>query len=169
MKLNLGFESFPYPERYGAASPLSPSVKGKAAKNLSRAQRSYGQGKTTRDVAGDLEAKYKIVEAFYEMEEDFITELIEEKAAMDLDDILTMGTPSMEGMSFKETDKIEERFRRNLSYRRYDGIISGVPTLASLKGVSHLRQRPYAKGSGTRPSFVDTGLYSKSFRVWMEE
>ena len=72
-------------------------------------------------------------------------------------------------MSFEETDKIEQKFRSNLMRQRYDGMISGVPTLASLKGVSHVRSHPYAKANPQRPSFVDTGMYRDSFRAWVEE
>lgn len=169
MKLHLGFENSPYPARYGAASPLSATIKRRKPKTLSKPQQNYGQGKTTGDVSKELEDKYKIVEAFVDMEEDYICDLIEEQAAMDLDEIMTLGEPSKKGMSFTETDKIEKKFRNNLSSRKYDGIISGVPTIASIKGFSHLRQHPYEKGHGSRASFVNTGLYSSSFRAWVEE
>jgi hypothetical protein len=71
-------------------------------------------------------------------------------------------------VSVKETDKIEAKFRQNLSSRKYDGVIPGVPTTAAQRGISHLQQRPYAKRS-SRPSFVDTGMYQRSFRAWVED
>lgn len=169
MKLNLGFEDFPYPARYDAGSPLSASVRKRRPKLLSRPQQTYGQGKTTGQIAAELERRYNIVDTFYAIEEDYIIDLIEEQALMDIDAVMTMEEPSRKGMSFSETDKIERKFRDNLAKRRYDGIIQGVPTLASLRGVSHLKKRPYAKSNASRPSFVDTGLYASSFRAWMEE
>lgn len=170
MKLVLGFESYPYSARYNAESPLTATVKKRRPKVLSRAQEGYGAGKTSGQVAQELEEKYKIVETFYELEEDFIVELIEEQAAMDIEQVMTMAEPSADsGVSFEETDKIEKRFKQNLTSKRYDGLIPGVPTLASLRGVSHLRQHPYAKGNPIRPSFFDTGLYASSFRAWVEE
>ena len=71
-------------------------------------------------------------------------------------------------MSFEETDKIEEKFRRALASRAFDGLIAGVPTTAAQRGVSHKRRHPYAK-RGPRPSFIDTDTYRQSFTVWMEE
>jgi hypothetical protein len=151
MKLHLGFEDRPYVSR--------PSKGGKTP---------YGQGKTTQEVAKELEDRYKIVEAFWEMEQDIFTESLEDAFAEDLEEIMTMKTPSRKGFSFKGTDVIEARFRRNLTSRRYDGVIPGVPTLAAQRGVSHLEQKPYAK-RGSRPSFIDTGRYRQSFRAWVED
>lgn len=168
MKLNLGFEANPYAGRYSASSPLTTTTKKRAPKVLSRPQQAYGQGKTTKEVAEELEAKYSIVETFYELEEDSITDLLEDAFADDIEEIMIGGTPTKTGISDKATDKIEQKFRRNLANQRYDGVISGVPTIASLRGVSHLKQHPYAQRS-LRPSFIDTGLYQRSFRVWIEE
>jgi protein-disulfide isomerase-like protein with CxxC motif len=58
-------------------------------------------------------------------------------------------------MSFTETDKIEQRFKQDLSRRKFDGVIYGVPTKAA--------QRE------SRQSFIKTGRYRNSFKAWMEE
>jgi len=63
---------------------------------------------------------------------------------------------------------LEPRFRRSLSSKRFDGLIRGVPTRAAMKGVSHLRQDPYAQRP-PRPSFIDTSLYQRSFKAWTEK
>jgi hypothetical protein len=88
----------------------------------------------------------------------------------ELNEVLTMETTAtqIKGLSTEETDKIETRFKQNLRRRRYDGVIPGVPTQTSLKGVSHLFMKPYAR-HGFRPSFIDTGLYMNSFRAWVEK
>jgi hypothetical protein len=144
MKLMLGFESI----SYSVAAPIRRRVK-------IRPTKSYGQGKTTSEVSKDLEERYKIVDTFYTMEEDYIIDLIEEQAALDIDEIMTMEAPSNKGVSFTETDKIEERFRQDLSRRKFDGAVYGVPTKAA--------QRE------SRQSFIKTGRYRSSFRAWMEE
>jgi hypothetical protein len=169
LKLHFGFEDYSYETRYEASSPLVHSVKSKRPKVLSRPQQAYGQGKTTAEVAAELEAKYKIVETFWELEEDNFVEMIEDAFVEDIENVMQMSeVKKATGVSVKETDKIEAKFKQNLSSRRYDGMISGVPTLAAQKGVSHLRQHPYAK-RGSRPSFIDTGMYQRSFRAWIED
>jgi hypothetical protein len=135
---------------------------------LTSSQKSYGKGKTTLEVAKELEDKYHIVETFWELEQDNFTERLEEVFAEDIEEVMTMQKPSHKGISVKGTDVIEARFRSNLATHRYDGIISGVPTLAAQRGVSHLEQRPYAK-RGPRPSFIDTAMYQRSFKAWVED
>jgi hypothetical protein len=135
---------------------------------MSRAQHSYGQGKTTVEVAAEIEARFHVVETFWDLEENGIVEMLEDALADDIEDVMAMSKVSRKGISVKETDKIESRFRQNLTARKYDGVISGVPTKASLRGVSHLRQNPYA-ARNSRPSFLDTGMYSRSFRAWVED
>jgi hypothetical protein len=146
MKLHLGFEDRAYP------SQPSPLKRGKSTRPL---KATYGQGKTSREVAKELEDRYKIVEEFWNLEQDIFTESLEEAFAEDLEEIMTMEQPSSKGVSYKGTDAIEARFRRDLRSRRYDNVISGVPTLAAKRG--------------SRPSFIITGTYLQSFRAWVEE
>lgn len=169
MKLVFGFDSFSYPARYGAKSPLTASVKKRKPKSgLSPSQKAYGQGKTTLQVAKELEDKYGIVETFADMNHDYFTGLFEDIFLDQFEEVVAMKKPSKTGITNKQTDKIEAKFRESLSKQKYDGVIPGVPTLASLRGVSHLRQHPYAK-SAPRPSFIDTGMYQRSFRAWIEQ
>lgn len=169
MKLHLGFEDYSYEARFTEASPLTRTVKARRPRQPTRTHQAYGEGKTTEQVAKELEDKYKIVETFWQLEEDNFVELLEEAFAEDIEDVMQMSeVKKAKGISDKETDKIEARFRQNLSSRRYDGMLPGVPTTAAQRGVSHLKQRPYAK-RGPRPSFVDTGMYQRSFRAWVED
>jgi hypothetical protein len=112
---------------------------------------------TTVAIAKILEEKYHIVENFYIMEEDYISDLIEEAFGEEIEKVMMMKrlTKKSRGFSDKTTDKIVKRFQRNLARRAYDGFITGVPTKASIKD--------------SRPSFIDTGLYSQSFRTWVED
>lgn len=136
---------------------------------MTPAQQSYGQGRTTKEVADDLEARYRIVETFWEIEGDDFIEMVEEAFADKIEDVMRMSpVPSAGRITDKATGRIEAKFRQNLTARKYDGVISGVPTTAAQRGVSHLYQKPYAKRP-PRPSFIDTGMYSRSFRAWVEE
>jgi hypothetical protein len=146
MKLHLGFEDHAYP------SQPSPLKRGKLTRSL---KATYGQGKTSREVAKELEDRYKIVEEFWNLEEDNFVEILEDAFAEDIEEVMTMKKPSRKGVSFKGTDLLEARFRRNLALGRYDNIISGVPTTAAKRG--------------HRPSFIVTGTYLQSFRAWLED
>ena len=70
MKLQLGFEAHSYSQIGSVTSPLPRTVKGRLAKKPSRAQAAYGQGKSSAQVATELESRYRIVETFYQLEED---------------------------------------------------------------------------------------------------
>jgi hypothetical protein len=163
MKLVFGFENTPYSARYSRASPLPAYVKKRRPRALSPTQQAYGQGKTVGQVAEELEKKYGITEKFYELEENYIVDNFEESFAN------TTAIGIMGGSWDVAWDpiKLEGRFRRSLSSRRFDGLIPGVPTKAAQRGVSHLRQNPYA-ARGSRPSFIDTSLYQRSFKAWLE-
>jgi len=142
MKLMLGFESLSY-------SSLATPRQRRSGKKI------YGGGTNTQEVANRLERGYSIVETFYDMEEDNIVDIIEDAFLEDIEEVMTMGKPSKKGISDRETKKIEAMFREKLDQHAYDGVISGVPTEASIRD--------------SRPSFVSSGLYRKSFRVWVED
>jgi hypothetical protein len=164
MKLIFGFEDVPYAVRYSHESPILASIKKRRPKKLSQPQEAYGQGKTSGQVATELESKYHLVETFYTFEEDEIVKDFQGAYANALD--LGMWGQSWEPV-WDPSIKYEGRFRRALSQRKFDGLIHGVPTQAALRGVSHLRQDPYA-GKTSRPSFIDTSLYQRSFKAWTE-
>jgi hypothetical protein len=153
LKLHLGFENKAY-----KSQPTKAKVVGTP----------YGQGKTTAEVAADLETRYGIVEKFFELEEENIVEMLEESFSEDIEDVMTMKQPSRKGFSDKDTDKIEVKFRARLQREELHSR-GRVPTLAAQKGVSHLRSDPNAKNNPPRPSFIDTGMYQQSFKVWVED
>ncbi len=164
MKLLFGFENIPYSARYSRQSPLTATIKKRRPKVLSQAQQDYGRGKTVGQVAEDLEKRYGILEAFYGLEEDFIVKNFEEAVANG------MGIGMMGGSWDYDWDAtpLEGKFRRALSGRKFDGL-KGIPTRAAQTGVSHLRVDVYKKGASPRPSFIDTGMYQRSFRAWTEK
>jgi hypothetical protein len=134
------------------------------ARRPSPAQLAYGQGKTTGEVATDLEKKYGIVEKFFTLEENFIVDAFENSYLNAME--LGMLSGSW-GVAWDPSITLEPKFKRSLSSRRFDGLIPGVPTLSAQKGVSHLRKDPYGQ-RGSRPSFIDTSLYQRSFKAWTE-
>jgi hypothetical protein len=161
MKLQLGFENTPYS---GVRSALPLSIRKRMARRPSPAQQAYGQGKTVGQVATELEKKYGVVETFYNLEENFIVDAFEEAYMNGTGQGMT--TSSWD-VKWNPSRSLEPKFRRSLNSRRFDGLIRGVPTRAAQRGVSHLRRKPFAP-SAPRPSFIDTSLYQRSFRAWLE-
>ena len=118
-------------------------------------------GKTTGDVAEILEAKYHIMELFFQEHSDDVISTLVKSYADALADLIggaPPASPSQDG-----TNDIRTMFNRFIDARQLDGIEPGVPTQASLDGVNHSFKHPYAKGNPTRPSFRDTGQYRDSF------
>jgi hypothetical protein len=65
-----------------------------------------------------------------------------------------VGRPTTPRISGLQLAKIEAMFRDSLSQGKFDGVIHGVPTKAATRA--------------SRPSFVDTGLYRRSFKAEAE-
>jgi hypothetical protein len=135
-------------------------------KRASAAQAAYGKGKTTGDVAQILEAKYHLIEKFYELNRDIIADAVKESISGAITNIMA-GQPGHVVLTAQAVSDIETRFKHSLSLRAYDGVIAGVPTKASLAGVSHRFAKPYAKRP-SRPSFIDTGVFQVHFAAWVE-
>jgi hypothetical protein len=150
LKLHLGVVDVPYSYR-------AKNRRGRPAKGASTV--------TTGDVADILEAKYDVMATFFEKHEEEITEAIEKSLAHSLESTLS-GAPSGRDPFLASYGKIETAFRKFLDNKEMDGV-PGVPTEASLKGVSHRFKHPYAKRA-SRPSFIDTGLYEANFKAWIE-
>jgi hypothetical protein len=169
LTLHFGVVDIPYstniktaPRRVGVRS-----VKGGKARAFSAAP---SGGETTGDVAQILEDKYHIMEIFVEeIGADRIEKAVEHSIAGALETMISShgrNTPD----SFLTTEaegEIEDAFRLFLSQGEMDGIQPGVPTKAALAGVSHRFAHPYAKRPA-RPSFIDTGTYQASFKVWSD-
>ena len=62
--------------------------------------------------------------------------------------------------------QVEFLFKQMLDKKELDHLAyPGIPTLQSLKGYSNRFKR---RRGPPRPSFIDTGLYSASFKAWVE-
>lgn len=167
--LHLGVIDIPYTE------PKPPQKVAKPHKGPARVRKGsktrktdlIGGQNTTGDVAEILEAKYRLMETFYEVHEEQIVGQIEESVKGALETLLAGGP--VEANPFAEaTDQIEHTFKDFLDQKGFDGIIAGVATEAAKKGVNHRLKHPYAKDNPPRPSFIDTGQYQASFKAWVE-
>lgn len=124
-----------------------------------------GKATTTGDVAEFLENDYHVMRTFVELNEEFIGEELVNAMAGAIES-LSHGKPPELDMS-GPMGKIEERFRDFLD--RGDWSKTSAQRIeAAEQGVSHRRKQPYAKRK-KRTAFVDTGLYSASFRAWVKE
>jgi hypothetical protein len=169
--LHLGVHDMAYAAQFHSkASPSTSAQKAKrgmsAAHASTRAQQAYGKGMTTGEVAGILEAKYHLMETFWSMNRQTIAASIQQSIGGAITNVIN-GQPGPILLTAQAISDIETAFKQALSARAFDGRIAGVPTQASLAGVSHRFKQPYAK-RGSRPSFIDTGALQSSFAVWVD-
>ncbi|MGH8321587.1 MAG: hypothetical protein ACRESI_06505 [Gammaproteobacteria bacterium] len=127
----------------------------------------YGQGRTTGDVGGYLEAKYGIMQTFWDRHGQQTANDLASAVGDEIEAIMA-GAPAQRSDLFATAmSKTGERFKAFLSSREVERSgIPGVPTKAALRGVSHRKMHPYRK-RGRRPSFIDSGLFEASFMAWM--
>jgi hypothetical protein len=121
---------------------------------------------TTGDVAGWLENRYHVIEHFLQLHGDAIGAALEQGLADTLEAALT-GAPKPDNLIAGASGEIEELFRRMLESRELDALgYPGIPTKAAQSGVNPRLKR---KRGDERPSFIATGLYSNSFKIWADE
>lgn len=151
--LHLGVADVPYVEPPAVVKP------GRKAKKAAT------PNQTTGDVAEILEDKYHVMQVFYEQHKADIAKLLEVDLAAAFEELLA-GSNSA-AFPFREgAEKIQTMFRRFLSDKEMDRLgYPGVPTMASLLGISH---RFKGKRGPPRPSFIDTGMYENSFKAWVD-
>ena len=123
------------------------------------------EGETTGEVAEILEARYEVMQTFFDRNEAKIAGALEASLAGALDTLLAGGPPAQNVLGAAESS-IEELFKDFLTNREIEQPArDGIPTMAAVMGVNHRLKR---KSGPRRPSFIDTGLYQASFKVWME-
>lgn len=122
---------------------------------------------TTYDVARILEARYHIMETFFEANREELTAKIADAYAGAIETALMRNREPVDpgAMGF---GALKTRFNKFLDDEELADLgVPGVPTQAALDGVSHRFKRPYQKRA-RRPSFIDTGLYEASFIAWTD-
>jgi hypothetical protein len=116
---------------------------------------------TTGEVAEILEDKYHIMETFWNLHGDEIVEQYGDAIAGAFEGLL-QGSPVSPNALASGNAEVEAMFRKFLSQQEMDSLgIPGVPTKASLKGVSGRFKK--GKSGSPRPSFIDTALFENSF------
>jgi len=167
MKLILGAVDIPY-----AFEPKEIRATKRRIGKARKAPKSANPNNTitTGDVAEILEAKYHVMENFFELHKADIAHDLEEAIGGRLENILAGAPISNSASAFAEAESaIETRFRNMLATKELDQLgYPGIPTRASLEGVSHRFKHPYAKRA-PRPSFVDTGLFSSAFAAEIKD
>lgn len=170
--LHLGVHEFPYAGVFTAMTPgmHRPGwVRPVRSKTLSKAQRAYGTGRDTGMVASILEAKYGIMQAWWDnRKQSVIIPAIEHSVKGALINIWN-GQPGEVRLESAAILRLTEDFQDSLSMRKYDAWIGKprVPTKAAEGAVSY-RFKSGRNPKGERPSFVNTGLYQSSFVMWMD-
>lgn len=150
LTLHLGVVDLPY------------AVPSKSRKKAARASQV-----TTGQVAQWLEEKYHVEETFYELHSQKIADDIAESLAGTMESI-AMGAPTTIDPFGAATSQIQNDFVQFIENKEMERLgYPGVPTHAALMGVSHRFKHPYARRP-PRPSFLDTGLFSASFRAWID-
>lgn len=134
---------------------------------------------TTGDVAGYLENKYSIMQGFYDLHEQEITESISNSIQGSIDSVLQGANPATHNPFGSTTSFIQHKFHEFISTEEISKLgRKGVPTQVALLGKSSrfkwnknknkFSKRGKTKSGVRRPSFLDTGLYDSSFVAWVE-
>lgn len=173
MILHLGVVDVPYASTfYNKAPKASKTLRHGAAKRPTR-DVAGSNTKTTGDVAEILEAKYHVMEAFFDaLGADVIAASLEHSLDDAIKDIQAGAPAKGLSVTLAAEQELETAFRIFIDQQEMDGRGTAglpVPTRAALRGVNHRFMHPYAKGNPARPSFRDTGLYESAFKAWMTE
>jgi len=125
----------------------------------------YGEdpGKTTFEVAKDLEDHYGIMETFYKVHRADVQREVIKTLTNQLADVIQFDAPMPDEVLLSNT---VSRFQLFLTTHEVETLgIPGTPTLAAIEGVN---SRFKTRSDPGRPSFVDGGLYETSFQAWIE-
>ena len=162
--LHFGVIDVPY--QYARPQRVRHARKGKAARPRNAAK--YTQ--TTHDVACILEAKYHVMAVFERIYGKKIADFMADDITKALKNIRA-GMPKeliQRSMLMESMDQIADAYRKFLYTGEAERVgIRGTPTQASIDRRS-MRFKTKINPNG-RPSFIDTGLYERSFRAWVAD
>lgn len=150
--------------------PYAYTQKGERStkKRAGKKSRKVVKSTTTGDVAEILEAKYGLMETFFEVHEDEIVGEITQSLAQAIESLMS-GIPQNHDPFSAGTQQINEMFKQFILSGEAEKVsIPGTPTKAALHGVSHRKAHPYAKANARRVSFYDTGLFVDNFMSWVD-
>ena len=124
-------------------------------------------GKSVFDVAEILEAKYGVMQFFWDTHGQEITDELGDAIVGSFESALQGAPPSPQPYAAASSE-IEKMFNLFLDRKEMDNKVPGVPTAASLGGVSVRFKQKRKKSRGARPSFENSGLYAASMRSWVD-
>lgn len=154
MRLHLGVVDVPYAQ----APPKGRSKKARSGTV------------TTGDVATWLENRYEVMGTFLDLHEQEIGDDLARSASDAIDSLGAGAPPSLDPFG-SATSSIEDRFKQFLATGEMEKLgVAGVPTQAALDRRSGRKRsgRMKRRRGGTGVSFIDTGLYQSSAKVWVE-
>lgn len=155
---------------YAAEQTKKPVKKPGRRRTVDKHKDSEPEFTTTYQVAMYLEKNYGLYSAFYKEFAERIRYEMKVALQNKIAD-LSLGAPLDVGLNTFDdlSETINQWFRDWISTGAAEHCgIPGTPTQAALNGVSHRLKKPFAKGNPRRPSFLDTGLMTASFRVVFE-
>ncbi len=140
---------------------------------------------TTGDVATILEEEYGVMEVFFEAKKDKILKQVNDALVHQIEAMMQGAAPPSGGTVF--LPEVESLFRDFVTTREIESITG--QTEAARLGISHRFKNAQNKtispqnivsgkgravrivavaSRGSRPSFVDTGLYVASMKAWLK-
>lgn len=159
--LNLGVMDVPY-------QFAKPTRMTKGRKGSLRPSAKYTQ--STVDVARILESKYHVMAVYFRVHGRDVANYMADDVTKALKNI-KLGAPVnviKRSVLQEAMSKTEDSFRKFLYTGEAERVgIPGTPTQASIDRKS-LRFKSGVNPNG-RPSFINTGLYERSFRAWVTD
>ena len=124
---------------------------------------------TTGEVAELLESEYDVMGVFMEIHGKEVMEAVGEQMGRYLQSIL-QGNPKEAKHGFP-LGRVEEEFKDYLSADEWQSHTGAVIQAARIGRSARFKNKKFKNDEGvetSRPAFIDTGLYSASFRAWIE-
>ena len=117
---------------------------------------------TTGSVAEELEARYQIMQTFFDRYGNDIADLMSKDLAASLENMFA-GAPPVKDPLAESMSKVHDLFVGFLDNTETNGL-PGVPTPPPPERISN----PWNGQKGPpRPSFIDTGTYQAAMRAWV--
>ena len=117
-------------------------------------------GETTGEVAQYLEDKFGVMQTFFDMNSGYIADRIENSLAGSIETLVMKGSPQEDIFASGMSD-VEHRFREYITMQEH-----GIQLKSEAQGSRFKMQ--YKKVKAKKIAFVDTGLYRRSFKAWVD-
>lgn len=119
---------------------------------------------TTYQVAKILEDKYDVMGVFYEIHGKQIVEDVAQKYTNLVTDLIEGNSAPLKQKRWM-LPKVDSAFRDYLANDEWQQETGNVIKAAAEGKTSRKKKKTYGTA---RPAFIDTGLYSRSFKAWIE-